>query len=234
MTRWYRIPDSTLGPARGCCERGDAAVSRHRPQEMAAIGVSIRVTNLPSPAGDSILSGSRRNRGGRRGPVVAFEFPDAPLQMRRRPRDRCGDAFGLHQPGPGPKYRGDLEPYLRRADGIADLRPLASPSVVGTFVVDESGRSLAMECWGSRDPTVFIESGEGAIDEFRGSALVEALASQGRVCLYNRAGRPPSDPPPDRPREAEDVAGDFKALTTDSGHRATVCPLLADPSAGWW
>ena len=94
---------------------------------------------------------------------------------------------------------------------------LASPSVVGTFVVDESGRSLAMECWGSRDPTVFIESGEGAIDEFRGSALVEALASQGRVCLYNRAGRPPSDPPPDRPREAEDVAGDFKALTTEAG-----------------
>ena len=95
--------------------------------------------------------------------------------------------------------------------------PMASPSLEGMFVVDDDGRSLAMECWGSGDPTVFIESGGGAIDEFSGSALVDALAPHRRVCLYNRTGRPPSDPPPDQPREAEDVAADFKALTTAAG-----------------
>jgi pimeloyl-ACP methyl ester carboxylesterase len=30
---------------------------------------------------------------------------------------------------------------------------------------------------------------------------------------YNRAGTAPSDPAPNRPREAEDVAADFHALT---------------------
>ena len=37
------------------------------------------------------------------------------------------------------------------------------------------------------------------------------------MCLYNRAGRSPSDPPPNEPREAEDVAADFKALVTEAG-----------------
>lgn len=70
--------------------------------------------------------------------------------------------------------------------------PLASPSLEGMFVVDDDGRSLAMECWGSGDPTVFIESGGGAIDEFGGSTLVDALAPHRRVCLYNRTGRHPA------------------------------------------
>ncbi|MBA2632121.1 MAG: alpha/beta fold hydrolase [Chloroflexi bacterium] len=91
--------------------------------------------------------------------------------------------------------------------------PLASPTLEGRFAVDDSGRELAIECWGTGDPTVFLESGGGAIDEFSGSALVRELASERRVCLYNRAGRPPSDPAPDEPREAEDIAAYFHALT---------------------
>jgi pimeloyl-ACP methyl ester carboxylesterase len=69
-----------------------------------------------------------------------------------------------------------------------------------------------MTCWGTGGPAVFLESGGGAIDEFSGSPLVERLAGERQVCLYNRAGRSPSDPAPNRAREAEDVAADFHAL----------------------
>jgi pimeloyl-ACP methyl ester carboxylesterase len=97
----------------------------------------------------------------------------------------------------------------------ADL--LASPSLTGSFAVDPSGRKLAMDCWGKGDPTVFLESGGGAIDELTGSPIVRRMAAKRRVCLYNRAGRPPSDPASNQPREAEDVAADFHALTKAAG-----------------
>jgi pimeloyl-ACP methyl ester carboxylesterase len=74
-----------------------------------------------------------------------------------------------------------------------------------------------MSCWGTGQPTVFLESGGGAIDEFTNSALVKRLAAETQVCLYNRAGRPPSDPAPDRAREAEDIAADFNALVRAAG-----------------
>jgi pimeloyl-ACP methyl ester carboxylesterase len=69
-----------------------------------------------------------------------------------------------------------------------------------------------MNCWGVGQPTVFLESGGPSIDEFTGSPLVKRLAAETQVCLYNHAGRSPSDPAPDRAREAEVVAADFHAL----------------------
>jgi pimeloyl-ACP methyl ester carboxylesterase len=95
--------------------------------------------------------------------------------------------------------------------------PLASPSLDGAFAVDDSGRKLAMQCWGTGSPAVFLETGGGAIDEFTRSPLVRRLAAETQVCLYNRAGTPPSDPAPNRPREAEDVAADFQALVKAAG-----------------
>ena len=74
-----------------------------------------------------------------------------------------------------------------------------------------------MDCWGKGDPTVFFESGGGSIDEFTTAPVVRRIATEKRVCLYNRAGRAPSDPAPNRPREAEDVAADFHALTEAAG-----------------
>ena len=74
-----------------------------------------------------------------------------------------------------------------------------------------------MSCWGTGSPTVFLETGGGALDEFTGSPLVRRLAAQQQVCLYNRAGREPSDPAPNEPREAEDVAADFNALVQAAG-----------------
>lgn len=90
--------------------------------------------------------------------------------------------------------------------------PLASPTLDGKFPVDTSGRKLAMTCWGKGTPAVFIETGGGAIDEFASTPLVGRLAAETEVCLYNRAGRAPSDPAPNRAREAEDVAADFHTL----------------------
>lgn len=74
-----------------------------------------------------------------------------------------------------------------------------------------------MTCWGSGRPAIFLESGGGAIDEFTNSPLVERLAVERQVCLYNRAGLAPSDPAPDRAREAEDTAADFQALVKAAG-----------------
>jgi len=73
-----------------------------------------------------------------------------------------------------------------------------------------------MRCWGTGDPTVFFESGGGGLDEFENSSLVRRIAARTRACLYNRAGLAPSDPAPNRPREADDVAADFRALVREA------------------
>jgi pimeloyl-ACP methyl ester carboxylesterase len=74
-----------------------------------------------------------------------------------------------------------------------------------------------MSCWGVGQPAVFLETGGPAIGEFTGSSLVERLAAETQVCLYNRAGLSPSDPAPDRAREAEDTAEAFHALVQAAG-----------------
>jgi pimeloyl-ACP methyl ester carboxylesterase len=94
---------------------------------------------------------------------------------------------------------------------------MTSPGLADSFAVDASGRKLAVSCWGSGSPTVFFESGGGALDEWRYSPVVRRVAMETRVCLANRAGHPPSDPAPNQPREAEDVAADFHALTDAAG-----------------
>ncbi len=108
---------------------------------------------------------------------------------------------------PPPTQPGASEPVISEPPD-----PLASPSLTGSFVVDDSGRKLAISCWGSGSPTVFFESGGAALEEFRNTPLVRRVASETRACLANRAGRPPSDAAPNRAREAEDVAADFQAL----------------------
>lgn len=153
---------------------------------------------------------------------------------RRRPRTRaallalfvlgfsstgCGGAavssgVSTSPPIARPTLAGSEEPSTESPSptDATNLDPLASPSISGSFAVDSTGRKLAMVCYGRGQPAVFLESGGGALDEFEGSVLVQRLAAKTEVCLYNRAGRAPSDPAPDRPREAEDVAADFHAL----------------------
>jgi len=95
--------------------------------------------------------------------------------------------------------------------------PLASASVDGAFVVDDTGRSLVLQCWGSGAPAVFLETGGPGLEELTNSRLVRNLAGETQVCIYNRAGSPPSDPAPNVKREAEDAAADLHALIHAAG-----------------
>ena len=74
-----------------------------------------------------------------------------------------------------------------------------------------------MTCWGTGSPTVFLEGGGAGLEEFPGTPLVLALARETRVCVYDRSGRYPSDPAPERPREAEDYAADLHTLIRRAG-----------------
>src|SRR4051812_12213788 len=130
----------------------------------------------------------------------------------------CGQAPAA-SPSLRPAAPSDASLSPTQATSSTGSNPLESPSLTGSFQVDASGRNLAMTCWGSGQPAVFLESGGGALDEFTGSRLVEQLAAKTQVCLYNRAGRPPSDPAPNRAREAEDPAEDFHALVRAAGIR---------------
>ena len=103
------------------------------------------------------------------------------------------------------------------AIGSRQSDPPASVGSADSYTVDASGRRLTMRCWGTGDPTVFFESGGGGLDELENSSLVGAIAARTRACLYNRAGLAPSDPAPNRRREAEDVAADFRALVREAG-----------------
>lgn len=138
-----------------------------------------------------------------------------------------GATNGVNAP-PSPRTTPSPSSFPTLSPPVTD-RPSAAPtSTVSTsptgpasslkqYVVDASGRELAMLCRGEGDPTVFFESGGGAINEFASSRLVDRIVAETRVCLYNRAGLLPSDPAPDRPREAEDLASDFRALTIAAG-----------------
>jgi pimeloyl-ACP methyl ester carboxylesterase len=90
--------------------------------------------------------------------------------------------------------------------------PAANPSVDATFVVGDDGRRLALICWGEGSPTVLLETGGDNIQEWSGSDVVRRLASQTRVCTYDRAGTGASDPPPYERRDADDVVNDLRGL----------------------
>jgi hypothetical protein len=95
--------------------------------------------------------------------------------------------------------------------------PMASPALAGSFSVDDTGRRMAIACWGSGTPTVIFEGGDATAAQFRSTVLVGLVAAQTRVCLYDHAGHGSSDPAPNRKREAEDLANDLHALLAAAG-----------------
>jgi pimeloyl-ACP methyl ester carboxylesterase len=90
--------------------------------------------------------------------------------------------------------------------------PASGPSIDAKFAVADDGRRLALVCWGEGSPTVLLETGGPNIEEWSGSGVVRDLASETRVCMYDRAGTGTSDPAPNERRDAEDVVNDIKAL----------------------
>jgi pimeloyl-ACP methyl ester carboxylesterase len=121
-------------------------------------------------------------------------------------------------------------------------RPAQAPGAIGDFagpVEIGNGRHLYLECRGRGDPTIILESGyHNSSDPWSqseaaapavGPAVLPALASEHRVCAYDRPGTlrdsrssgPPTisdrSSPVAMPRTARDVVGDLHALL-DAAH----------------
>lgn len=94
---------------------------------------------------------------------------------------------------------------------------LAQPSIEGKFDVTANGRQLALACWGEGEPTVILEGGDASgLDQWTGSALVQLIAPQTRVCAYDRAGGSESDPAPNVPRSVDHLVEELHALLTEA------------------
>jgi pimeloyl-ACP methyl ester carboxylesterase len=110
--------------------------------------------------------------------------------------------------------------------------PLAAPTIDGSFAVAD-GRTLALRCWGEGDPTIVLVGGHpsSGIADFEVSpGFLRPLAEQTRTCAYARSGYAGSDPPPNEPRDADDVIGDLHDLLGSAGIDGPV--VLAGASFG--
>jgi pimeloyl-ACP methyl ester carboxylesterase len=76
--------------------------------------------------------------------------------------------------------------------------------------IDVGGRTLFIDCQGSGDPTVILEAGLTG-DHRTWERVQPELAQSTRVCAYDRANVPPSDPAP-TPRTAADAVDDLHVL----------------------
>ncbi|MFN8662780.1 MAG: alpha/beta hydrolase [Thermomicrobiales bacterium] len=99
-------------------------------------------------------------------------------------------------------------------DALAqDASPAASPNGAerGDFagMVDIGGRSLFLQCTGTGSPTVVLEAGRFASEQW--AAVMEGVVPLTRVCRYDRANTGQSDAAT-LPRSAEDVVTDLHAL----------------------
>jgi pimeloyl-ACP methyl ester carboxylesterase len=77
-------------------------------------------------------------------------------------------------------------------------------------LVDLGSQRLHLNCRGQGTPTVIVDAGIGESTE-SWLPLQERIASQTRVCTYERAGYSPSEPGP-LPRDSGRVAGELHAL----------------------
>lgn len=77
-------------------------------------------------------------------------------------------------------------------------------------LIDVGGHSLHLNCRGSGSPTVVLEPGAGGMSsDF--AWITPAVASDTRVCVYDRAGRGWSEPA-DSPQDAAQIATDLHTL----------------------
>lgn len=93
---------------------------------------------------------------------------------------------------------------------------MANPVINGNFAVSADGRTLRVTCWGEGSPTIVLEAGipGGGIEQFvtYGHNFTSLLATRTRTCAYDRAGYGTSDPPPNEPRNLDDVTSDLHNL----------------------
>jgi pimeloyl-ACP methyl ester carboxylesterase len=91
-----------------------------------------------------------------------------------------------------------------------------NPYLTSGRLIDVGGHQLRLDCVGSGSPTVVLEPGAGGTSASMGW-IAPAVASQTRVCVYDRAGRGGSQPA-DRPQDGARIATDLHTLL----HRAGV------------
>jgi pimeloyl-ACP methyl ester carboxylesterase len=77
-------------------------------------------------------------------------------------------------------------------------------------LIDVGGHRLYLNCTGSGSPTVVLEPGAGMMSSDLGW-IAPAVASDTRVCVYDRAGRGWSDPT-NTPQDGAQIATDLHAL----------------------
>jgi pimeloyl-ACP methyl ester carboxylesterase len=77
-------------------------------------------------------------------------------------------------------------------------------------LVDVGGHRLHLQCTGSGSPTVVVEPGAGMTSSSAG-LIASAVASEARICTYDRAGRGWSEPADTR-QDATRIATDLHTL----------------------
>lgn len=92
----------------------------------------------------------------------------------------------------------------------------SNPYLTSGRLIDVGGHQMHLDCAGSGSPTVVLEPGAGGTSASMGW-VTPAVASQTRVCVYDRAGRGGSEPA-DGPQDGARVATDLHTLL----HRASV------------
>jgi pimeloyl-ACP methyl ester carboxylesterase len=91
-----------------------------------------------------------------------------------------------------------------------------NPYLASGRLIDVGGHQMHLDCAGSGSPTVVLQPGAGGTSASMGW-VAPAVASQTRVCVYDRVGRGASEPA-DGPQDGARVATDLHTLL----HRAGV------------
>lgn len=98
--------------------------------------------------------------------------------------------------------------------GIASAAPAAFDGKV-----DIGGRSIRIACLGKGTPTVIVETGlsASATNNTAWRMIALRVAPTTQICLYDRAGRGGSDPPPAGPRSSNDIVSDLHHALAKAG-----------------
>ena len=86
-------------------------------------------------------------------------------------------------------------------------------------LVEVQGRNMHLHCLGEGAPTVVLEAGMGPDGSSSWLPILDDIASETRVCAYDRAGILWSEAG-ETPRDAQRIAGELEALLTAGGESA--------------
>jgi hypothetical protein len=106
-----------------------------------------------------------------------------------------------------------VEPEASHQISRMDITEPPPPEAESGARVDIGGRSLYLECTGAGSPTVVLEG--GVVSDW--AAVLPEVASQTRVCSYDRPDSPQSRSDPTSERTAQQVVDDLHAMLAAAG-----------------